>query len=70
MTIQALQNTAGPELRKGAAIVAYAEALKCQSACRSVLESAQSKVRGANASGADADLNEIDKLITEYMARF
>ncbi len=68
-SIQVLQDSAGPELRKGAAIVAYAEALKCQSECRGVLEQALNKVRAANDKGDDRDLKEIDSLLVAYMTR-
>jgi Ca-activated chloride channel family protein len=62
------------ELRKGSAIVAYAEALrdadKDPGTATAKLDAALAKVREANSAGSDADLIEITDLLTRYRQQF
>lgn len=53
-----------PQLTKGKAIVAYAEALKDGTAA--ALQDAHSKVVAANPGGTDKELNEIKKLLEKH----
>jgi Ca-activated chloride channel family protein len=62
------------ELRKGNAIVAYAEALRDadrdSANAGAKLDAALAKVREANSAGSDADLLEITDLIVQYRRQF
>ena len=57
------------KLRKGEAIVAYAEALKTRTDFVATMERAKAKVVAADPQGADRDLNEIKRLIERYEAQ-
>ncbi len=62
------------ELRKGSAVVAYAEALRDvdrdPSTAGATLDAALAKVREANSAGSDADLVEITDLLVQYRKQF
>jgi hypothetical protein len=63
------------QLKKGSAIVAYAEALKAAPAllpldARQKLSDALALAQAANPNGTDPELNEIAKLVTAYIALF
>jgi Ca-activated chloride channel family protein len=62
------------ELRKGSAIVAYAEALrdadKNPATAGATLDAALAKVREANSAGSDPDLLEIADLLVQYRKQF
>jgi Ca-activated chloride channel family protein len=74
-TIGDLLAGADAQLKKGSAIVAYAEALKVVNtlspvAARQKLADALAQAQAANPNGTDPELGEIATLITAYMARF
>jgi Ca-activated chloride channel family protein len=74
VTIAELLAGRDTELRKGTAIVAYAEALRDADrdpgTAGAKLDAALALVKQANAAGSDADLTEIADLITQYRKRF
>jgi Ca-activated chloride channel family protein len=74
VTIAELMAGRDTELRKGSAIVAYAEALRDAdrepAKARAKLDAALAKVQLANSSNSDAELVEIADLITAYRRLF
>jgi Ca-activated chloride channel family protein len=74
VTIADLLSGRDTELRKGNAIVAYAEALRDADrdpgTAAAKLDAALALVRLANASGSDADLVEIADLLATYRQQF
>lgn len=68
-TIGALLETTGPQLLKGAAIVAYAEALKKgkNAAGEAALQDALGKIAAADPGGTDPELQEIKGLIDKVL---
>jgi Ca-activated chloride channel family protein len=72
-TVGELLAGADTQLRKGSAIVAYAEALKkaalSKAQGKSALQKALEKVQAAKAASPDADLDEIEGLIQTYLGK-